>query len=110
MLAKIQSILEEIFIKSWWVILFALFCHMLYEQGLKKRDREFAKLYSQLQELKTQKKEALSLQENLILQVNSQSDPEWVELILMKGLGVVPEGDIKILFKKENSSSFTNTK
>lgn len=71
---------------------------MFYEQGLKKRDLDYDKLHLQLVDLQQQKKEALSLREDLILQVNSQSDPAWVELVLMKGLGLIPEGQTKVFF------------
>lgn len=84
--------------KSWWVVLFILTCYMFYEQGLKKRDLDYDKLHLQLVDLQQQKKEALSLREDLILQVNSQSDPAWVELVLMKGLGLIPEGQTKVFF------------
>lgn len=33
-----------------------------------------------------------------MLEINSQSDPAWVELMLMKNLGLVPEGQIKVFF------------
>lgn len=84
--------------RSWWVIFFILICYFCYEQGLAGRNKEFAKLDHQYLNLLNEKEKALALQENLRLQINSQSDPEWVELVLMKGLGLVPEGQIKVLF------------
>lgn len=93
-----MKFVEDLLIKGWWVVLFILTCYMFYEQGLKKRDLDFDKLHLQLVDLQHQKKEALSLREDLILQVNSQSDPAWVELVLMKGLGVIPEGQTKVYF------------
>jgi hypothetical protein len=93
-----MKFVENCLMKSWWVVLFILTCYMFYEQGLKKRDQDFDKLHLQLVDLQKQKKEALSLREDLILQVNSQSDPAWVELVLMKGLGLIPEGQTKVFF------------
>lgn len=93
-----MKFVEDLLIKGCWVVLFILTCYMFYEQGLKKRDLDFDKLHLQLVDLQHQKKEALSLREDLILQVNSQSDPAWVELVLMKGLGVIPEGQTKVYF------------
>lgn len=92
--------LEKGFLKSWWMILFCVLCYLLYEQGLKQIDSDYAKLDEQRQELEMQKEKAVSLNQSLQLQVNSQSDPAWVELTLMKVLGVVPEGQTKVLFTK----------
>lgn len=94
-----MPIFQQVIVKSWWVILFMLLCYMFYEQGMRKRDFDYTRLYSQLEELKEQKKRALAVQDDLLLQINSQSDPDWVELTLMKGLGLVPEGYIKAYFK-----------
>lgn len=96
-----MKIVENLLMKGWWVVLFILTCYMFYEQGLKKRDADFNKLQIQLVNLQQQKKEALSLREDLVLQVNSQSDPAWVELVLMKGLGLKPEGQTKVFFNNK---------
>ena len=93
-----MKFVENFLMKSWWVVLFILTCYMFYEQGLKKRDLDYDKLHLQLVDLQQQKKEALNLREDLILQVNSQSDAAWVELVLMKGLGLIPEGQTKVFF------------
>lgn len=95
--------MEEMFIRSWWVILFILGCYLSYEQGLQKKDRDFAKLQWQYTELQKKKKMLLSLQENFRRELNSQNDPAWIELVLMKELGVVPEGQTKVLFTNEQS-------
>jgi hypothetical protein len=97
-----KKIVETVFIRSWWVILFMLGCYLSYEQGLQKKERDFAKLQMQYAELLKKKKMLQTQQENFRRQLNSQSDPAWVELVLMKGLGVVPEGQTKVLFTKEH--------
>ena len=43
----------------------------------------------------------LEEKEDLKLQINSQKDPAWIELTLMKGLGLVPEGQLKVYFTKD---------
>lgn len=93
-----MKLIENFLMKGWWVILFILGCYMGYEQGLKKRNLDYDKLYSHYLDLQEQKKAALALREDLHLQVNSQSDPAWVELVLMKGLGLIPEGQTKVFF------------
>lgn len=91
---------DQAFIRSWWVYVFILLCYMLYEQGLRSRNHDFNKLSAQLETLQKEKKELLAKQEELLLQINSQSDPAWVELTLMKGLGLSPEGASKYYFYK----------
>lgn len=78
-----------------------IICYMLYENGMRNRNKHYVRLEKQWQDLKTEKLHALALQDDLLLQINSQSDPAWVELTLMKGLGLVPEGHRKIYFSKE---------
>lgn len=99
-LSQSVRLVEQLFSKFWWVILYTILCYMLFEQGMKTRDREYAKLEQQFIELEKQKKEIQALQEKLLLEINSQSDPAWVELVLMKGLGLVPENQIKVFFDK----------
>ena len=90
---------EQAVIYSWWVVFFLILCYLFFERGQEQRDRAFKELSIQLNELKLEKEHALDLQKDLQLQINSQSDPEWIELTLRKGLGVVPEGQKKIYFK-----------
>jgi hypothetical protein len=62
---------------------------------------------AQLQELsfrctEMEKVKLIAAQERAELELclNSQTDPAWVEIMLMKDLGVVPEGWTKIQFTK----------
>ncbi|KIC72515.1 hypothetical protein [Candidatus Protochlamydia amoebophila] len=89
---------KEIFIRSWWVIAFLLLCAILYESGLKKKNHDFLLLNKQLIILQNEKQKALQKQQDLKWQINSQSDLAWIELTLMKGLGLVPEGKKKVFF------------
>jgi hypothetical protein len=98
-----KRLFDEIVFNSWWVILFMLFCYMLYEHGMRARNKDFAKLNEHLSELKALKEKSLKTQEEYLLQINSQSDPAWVELTLMKGLGLVPEGQTKVYFFKKTN-------
>ncbi len=96
----LKSQLPHRIFKSWWVILFVLFCFMLYEQGIRQVNGQYKFLKKQLDALENEKEDALAKQNDLLLQINSHSDPAWIELTLMKGLGLVPEGQTKIYFKK----------
>lgn len=100
MLVKTAKFVELSIIRFWWVIFFCLLCSIFYEQGYNRIESDYSKLKEQLIKLEVEKEKALALQENLLLQLESQSDPAWVEMLLMKGLGVVPEGQTKVFFKK----------
>ncbi|MFI5343984.1 MAG: hypothetical protein ACHQUC_07170 [Chlamydiales bacterium] len=89
---------NQLFIRSWWVIAFILACAILYEQGLKEREGHYQLLKEQLISLQLEKQKSLKLQQNLQLQINSQSDMDWLELTLMKGLGLVPDNQQKVYF------------
>lgn len=95
---RIGNFFEHLLWRSWWVILFILACCMLFEHAVYPQRQEYANLSAHLEELKMQTKLALSLQSELLRQVNSESDPAWIELTLMKGLGLVPEEQTKVYF------------
>lgn len=89
----------------WWPILFILFCYFLYEHAIKNSQKDHQHLHSRLSELYFEKEQALLVQQDLLQQINSQSDQAWVELTLMKGLGLVPEGYQKFFFESHEKKS-----
>lgn len=95
---RISVVLEDAFWTFWWVCLAILITLIVLEQGLKTLDFEREQLRQQHIQLQQEKEKAASLRDTLKLQINSQSDPAWVELTLKKGLGMVPEGNIKVLY------------
>lgn len=86
-------------LKYWWVIAFVLFCGIIYERSLKSKESEFHSLQTNFNVLQSEKQTALQQQQTLQRQINSQSDPAWIELTLMKGLGVCPEDQQKVYFE-----------
>ena len=86
--------------RSWWVFLFIGACYILYSHGIEKKNRDVAELKERLYDLEAKKRVVMDVKEDLELQIRSHSDPEWIEMTLMKGLGVVPEGQTKVYFKK----------
>lgn len=80
-------------------------CFGLYEQASKKVSQKIAVLDREMATLSAKLESALSLQEELSLQVASFSDPAWVEQVLIRGLGVIPEGSTKIYFKETEASA-----
>jgi len=91
---------ESILFRNWWVFLFSILCLVLYEQGVYSYRDQQVYLSSRMAVLETQRDELLTQREDLKLQINSQSDPAWIELTLIKVLGVVPTGQKKVYFEK----------
>ncbi len=97
------NLIERSIFKSWWVVLFTLFCYGLYEHSGSKKSNDYMQLYTQLLNLQSEFARQVKIQEDLHLQINSQSDPDWLELTLMKGLGLVPEKQTKVFFTNIDS-------
>ena len=87
--------------RSWWVFLCFALCFFCYSHAIKKKTTAYFNLREKLQKLQWEKALSLQDQEDLLLQINSHNDPSWIEMTLMKRLGVVPEGQVKVYFKKE---------
>lgn len=87
--------------QSWWVILFICVCSIVYSHASHKKNEVIATLDDHLNALKDEKSAILQEKEDLLLQINSQSDPAWIQLTLMKGLGLVPEGQLKVYFHND---------
>lgn len=66
---------------------------------MHEKNIAYQELTRRMNELEMEKAMALSEQEDLKLQIESQSDPAWIQMMLMKGLGMVPDGQIKVYFK-----------
>lgn len=86
-------------LRSWsWMFLFIALVAITTERALKRVREERNLLSTQLISLKEEKKVAMKVREKLTKQINSQSDPAWIELVLKRELGLVPEGQTKVLF------------
>jgi hypothetical protein len=91
----------ESFLKNfWWVFLFVLLSLIFYERALQGIHSEYSQLNDKRKELQRTKSETMQQQKSLLRELNSQSDQSWIELTLMKGLGMVPEGHEKVYFKQ----------
>lgn len=87
--------------KSWWVAAIAILSLGLYEQGAKELQKEINNFQYEASILTEKIKISKQLQEELRLQVMSQSDPAWIELVLIRSLGLVPEGYTKIYYEAQ---------
>ena len=92
---------EKKLLRHSWLLAFMIVCYIGYERGVKRLSSDFEMLNQRLTELESQKKEALDLQKSYLLQINSQHDPAWLELTLMRVLGLVPEGQTKVYFSED---------
>jgi len=99
-----SRLFDEIILKSWWVIIFFLICFFIYDQGMQRKNLEQRKLYDKLLKVQNETAKAIEDQEDLKLELQSHNDPAWIELVLMRKLGLVPEGQIKVYFKESGSS------
>lgn len=93
-----SRLFEEVILKSWWTILFFLLCFFAYDQAVQHKIHEKDKLKEKLNLLKVEKERALAKQEDLKRQIASQEDESFIELTLMRRLGLVPEGQTKVHF------------
>lgn len=85
----------------WWVALFVLVSAAVYAGGVQKKQGLIDALDGQICLLQQQKEALLEEQEDLAREIYSQTDPAYVELTLMKTLGLVPKGSSKVYFYTE---------
>ena len=98
---NLLAFFDQIIINSWWVYLFILCGYFTLNFFINKKETEIQNLENRLNELHDQKIYAENQREDYSLRINSQADPAWIELVLKKELGVVPEGHIKVHFTNE---------
>lgn len=92
--------------KSWWVLSFALFCFCAHLAAIRSHNLMLDRLKA-LKDLRIAEHEHWTDQYNLwSLRLANCKNPAWLELILMKELGVSPEKSIKIVFKGTKNSPF----
>lgn len=95
-ISRLFSFLRE----SWWVVAILLVTYMMHVNASQNTMRLYRELTSSLNHLTEEKNRALELQNTLKLKIASESDPEWIALMLMKGLGVVPSDQMKVRFEE----------
>jgi hypothetical protein len=87
-------------VRSWWVFVFSTLSIAFYFQAAHGRTTIFSDMSQRMREMEREKLALSQDQEDLALQLQSETDPAWVEMLLMKELGVVPEGWTKVHFTK----------
>lgn len=86
--------------RYWWVVVFCTVTSLVYFHALKEKKSAVRHLGLRLEKMEQEKWFAFQKREDLQLRIASQNDPAWIEMILMRDLGVVPEGYLKVHFRK----------
>jgi hypothetical protein len=93
--------LYTIFFRCWWTVLLILFCYGFYLHAMHKKKLLHDELKGKADHLEAQLCAAIEKREDLLMQMQSQSDPAWIELLIKKHLGMVPYGQTKVYFEQE---------
>lgn len=88
------------FFSNWWVIGCCVLCLIGYIEGIKSRSLMAQELKFKISEIEREIAFASQENEELSLQLASRDDPAWIELVLLKQVGVVPDGFLKVHFTK----------
>jgi hypothetical protein len=86
--------------RSWWVVVFCLITGLTHFHFIKEKKEAISLLGRRLEQMEMEKLKAVETREDLELRIASQNDPAWIEMVLVRDLGVVPEGFLKVHFKK----------
>ncbi|MDN3508265.1 MAG: hypothetical protein P0S94_05025 [Simkaniaceae bacterium] len=95
----LRAKIARMVLESWWVAIVLFVIAALYLQGVRKKEGVIERLETQLAHVESSFEQAQSKRNKLAEEIASQSDPEWVEIVLMRKLGVVPEGHTKVYFR-----------
>ena len=99
MSGKRSLLFDVVILSSWWVILFLLALFFIYDQALHKKKSEERALRAKYEQLVLQRDETLDHVEDLTLRKKSLGEREWIEMTLKEKLGLVGEGQTKVLFR-----------
>ncbi|MDE3055113.1 MAG: hypothetical protein KGI80_00230 [Verrucomicrobiota bacterium] len=91
--------------KHWgWLFFLLIPLFFTYACAMRTKKSQVQRLVLQIQEKERERDLALQKREDLQLQIASKNDPSWIEMLLIRELGVVPEGWLKIHFIPKNLS------
>jgi hypothetical protein len=93
-------IVNEIFVKSWWLILFFLICLFFYIQKQEQRHSDLNYLTQKQQAILEKKEFLLEEQQELVHRLKSINEFQYREFVLIETLGVIPEGSTKFYVKE----------
>ena len=79
----------------------ALVCFAFYANAMHKKAQACKDLMDKISKVEVLKNRLLAEKEELRLELSSYADDAWKEMVLKKRLGVVPDGQMKVCFKKD---------
>ena len=71
----------------------------IYIQAIHKKNQLLATLKEKVETLNDTKVQQLERKQQLLLRIQSQEDPDFIELLLKEKLGVIEEGELKVVFQ-----------
>jgi len=98
-----QNRLQSFFFRCWWTILVLVFAYGFYLHGMQKKRDLLTRMKEKMSYLESELELAKESREHLLRQIESQSDPAWIELLMRKHLGMVPSGQTKVYFEDKSS-------
>jgi hypothetical protein len=84
----------------WWVAVFVAAAGGISYFAIDAKNISLKELSFRLGEMEKERMVAAQEKEELKVAAASQSDPAWIEMVLMRDLGLVPEGWLKVHFKR----------
>jgi len=90
---------RQFLLKNWWVIAFVLMAGAIYTQAIHKKNQLLATLKEKVETLNDTKVQQLERKQQLLLRIQSQEDPDFIELLLKEKLGVIEQGELKVVFQ-----------
>lgn len=91
-----SRLFDVLIVRSWWVILFLLTSLLIFDVTMRMRQEEEKRLLAKVTKIEEQLHHSRSLQHHLHAELASHDDPQWIELLLMRNLGLVPDGYTKL--------------
>lgn len=98
--ARSADFLEWTTFKFWGVVAFTLVAFAVYERASKITYAEIDTFTQQLNHLKARQHVAYLEEQELQDQLNSLNDPAWIEMTLIRELGLVPQHHSKVVLNK----------
>lgn len=87
--------------RQWiWLLSFCAVASVIFLPVIKGKKEALHILHQRLASMRELKLQELEKRQQLELCIASQNDPAWIEMVLMRDLGVVPEGFLKVHFQK----------
>lgn len=96
-------ILERLFFSTWWVVALFVLSLSLFERGMYKINQDQLLLDNSISILQGEIAESALMAAKKRERLASFEDPVWIELLLIKNLGLIPEGFHKYVLIESGS-------